>query len=186
MVTCQLESPEVAEEAKAEATFLLRNMRQLEPGRIEHVSDRRDRSIHRAVQEDRTGHHDRRGRHRGHRPARRRDRHHEHHARVGVRTHAEIGLRKAVGATPGAILMQFLLEAVTLCMLGGLIGVAIAEAASLVARVGLEKYGLDEMRVPIWAIVVAFAFSGGVGVIFGMFPAIKASRLDPIEALRHE
>ena len=97
----------------------------------------------------------------------------------------EIGLRKAVGATPAAILMQFLVEAVTLCMFGGFLGVAIAELFAF----GLTKIPdahLERADVPWWAVVLAFAFSGLVGVMFGMFPAIKAARLDPIDALRHE
>jgi len=97
----------------------------------------------------------------------------------------EIGLRKAVGATPAAILSQFLLEAVTLCLVGGLIGVAIGQAmASGLARIPNAQ--LEEAHVPVWAVMMAFGFSAAVGVIFGMFPAIKASRLDPIDALRHE
>ena len=97
----------------------------------------------------------------------------------------EIGLRKAVGATPAAILMQFLLEAVTLCLVGGFIGVAAGElfAFALTTIPGVE---LEQATVPWWAVVMAFAFSGAVGVTFGMFPALKAARLDPIEALRHE
>jgi len=97
----------------------------------------------------------------------------------------EIGLRKAVGATPAAILTQFLLEAITLCLVGGLIGVAIGQGlASGLARIPNAQ--LEEAHVPLWAVVMAFAFSAAVGVLFGMFPAIKASRLDPIDALRHE
>jgi putative ABC transport system permease protein len=97
----------------------------------------------------------------------------------------EIGLRKAVGATPAAILMQFLLEAVTLCLVGGLIGLAGGEmfAFALTKIPGVE---LEQATVPWWAVVMAFAFSAVVGVAFGMFPALKAARLDPIEALRHE
>jgi putative ABC transport system permease protein len=97
----------------------------------------------------------------------------------------EIGLRKAVGARPGAILLQFLVEAVILCLIGGLIGIAIGEALTY----GLSKLpggGLAQAAIPLWAVVASFAFSAGVGVASGMFPAIKAARLDPIEALRHE
>ncbi|MDZ4832002.1 MAG: ABC transporter permease [Phycisphaerae bacterium] len=97
----------------------------------------------------------------------------------------EIGLRKAVGATPGAVLMQFLLEAVTLCLAGGFVGVAIGQALAF----GLTKIpnaGLDKAEVPLWAVFMSFGFCALVGVVFGMFPAIKAARLDPIEALRHE
>ena len=97
----------------------------------------------------------------------------------------EIGLRKAVGARPGIILMQFLVEAVVLCVVGGLIGVVLGQSLTLLLQV-LPNTQLEEAKIPIWAIGLAFAFSVGVGVIFGMFPAIKAARLDPIEALRHE
>ena len=97
----------------------------------------------------------------------------------------EIGLRKAVGATPAEILLQFLLEAVTLCLAGGAVGVVIGELLAFGLTL-IPDAGLDEAHVPIWAIVVSFSFSAAVGLIFGMFPAIKASRLDPIEALRHE
>ncbi len=97
----------------------------------------------------------------------------------------EIGLRKAVGATPVAVLLQFLLEAVTLCLVGGLIGVAIGKGLAFgMSRIPGAK--LDQADVPLWAVMMAFAFSALVGVAFGMFPAIKAARLDPIEALRHE
>jgi putative ABC transport system permease protein len=97
----------------------------------------------------------------------------------------EIGLRKAVGARPAAILLQFLIEAVTLCLFGGLLGVAAGEGLTY----GLTRIsGLDLSRatIPLWAIALSFGFAAAVGLIFGMFPAIKASRLDPIEALRHE
>jgi putative ABC transport system permease protein len=99
----------------------------------------------------------------------------------------EIGLRKAVGATPSAILMQFLLEAVTLCFVGGAIGIVGGQAFAVLGTLGLRAKEIDvTLAVPLWAIVMSFAFSAVVGVVFGMFPAIKASRLDPIEALRHE
>ena len=97
----------------------------------------------------------------------------------------EIGLRKAVGATPAAILLQFLLEAVVLCLVGGAMGVAVGEMLAFGLTL-IPDAGLDEAHVPIWAIVMSFTFSAAVGLIFGMFPAIKASRLDPIDALRHE
>jgi putative ABC transport system permease protein len=97
----------------------------------------------------------------------------------------EIGLRKAVGATPAAVLLQFLLEAVVLCLVGGAIGVLIGEALAFGLTL-IPDAGLSEAHVPMWAIVMSFSFSAAVGVVFGMFPAIKASRLDPIEALRHE
>jgi putative ABC transport system permease protein len=97
----------------------------------------------------------------------------------------EIGLRKAVGATPSAILLQFLLEAVTLCLVGGLVGVLIGQAFALAVS-SIPGAKMENASVPAWAVALAFVFSAGVGVVFGMFPAIKASRLDPIEALRHE
>jgi len=97
----------------------------------------------------------------------------------------EIGLRKAVGATPSAILLQFLLEAVTLCLVGGLVGVMIGQGFAILVRM-IPGARLEQATVPSWAIALAFVFSAVVGVVFGMFPAIKASRLDPIEALRHD
>lgn len=97
----------------------------------------------------------------------------------------EIGLRKAVGARPGAILLQFLVEAVVLCLMGGLVGVLLGQGlTSLMASIPGAKLG--RAVIPLWAIGLSFGFSALVGVVFGMFPAIKAARLDPIEALRHE
>ena len=73
----------------------------------------------------------------------------------------------------------------TLSLLGGFIGIAIGRALAF-GMTQIPDANLDRADIPLWAVVLAFAFSGGVGVIFGMFPAIKAARLDPIEALRHE
>jgi len=96
----------------------------------------------------------------------------------------EIGLRKAVGAKPSAILTQFLVEAVVLCLIGGLIGIGLAQGlASLIAKTAPL---MEDTKIPVWAILLSFGFAGSVGVIFGMFPAIKAARLNPIDALRHE
>lgn len=97
----------------------------------------------------------------------------------------EIGLRKAVGARPAAILLQFLVEAIMICLFGGLIGIILGEGLTT-ALSSIPGAQLEQAYVPAWAIVVSFGFAASVGVIFGMFPAIKASRLDPIEALRHE
>jgi putative ABC transport system permease protein len=99
----------------------------------------------------------------------------------------EIGLRKAVGAPPSAILLQFLVEAVMLCLIGGALGLAAGQGiTTAVASFLPPETRIERMIVPPAAIALAFGFSAGVGLIFGMFPAIKAARLDPIEALRHE
>jgi putative ABC transport system permease protein len=97
----------------------------------------------------------------------------------------EIGLRKAVGATPAAILMQFLLEAITLSLAGGFVGVAIGQLLAF-GLTRIPNSNLEHAQVPLWAVAMSFGFCALVGVAFGMFPAIKAARLDPIEALRHE
>jgi putative ABC transport system permease protein len=97
----------------------------------------------------------------------------------------EIGLRKAVGAKPSVILTQFLVEAVTLCMLGGAIGLLIGQGIVFAMR-AVASNALGGAVIPSWAVVLAVGFSAATGLIFGMFPAIKAARLDPIEALRHE
>jgi len=96
----------------------------------------------------------------------------------------EIGLRKAVGATRAAVLTQFLVEALVLCILGGIVGVACGQGLSL--AISAINPMLDRTQVPLWAIAMSLAFSAAVGMGFGMFPAIKAANLDPIEALRHE
>ena len=96
----------------------------------------------------------------------------------------EIGLRKAVGAKRSAILTQFLVEAIILCFVGGLVGVGVGKL--LTFAISRLNPLLSMTYIPAWAIVLSFAFAGTVGIVFGMFPAIKAARLDPIEALRHE
>lgn len=97
----------------------------------------------------------------------------------------EIGLRKAVGARPSAILLQFLIEALMLCLMGGLMGLLCGQGLTSVMA-SFKEAKLDQAHIPGWAIALSFGFSAAVGLIFGMFPAIKAARLDPIEALRHE
>ena len=94
----------------------------------------------------------------------------------------EIGIRKAVGATRGNILAQFLIEAVMLTAIGGFAGLAVGEAASLL----MNKFSPLPAYVPLWAIIVGIGISAAVGIIFGLWPAWKAARLDPIEALRYE
>jgi len=96
----------------------------------------------------------------------------------------EIGLRKAVGAKNSAIMIQFLVEAVVLCFIGGIVGVGFGHLLTII--ISKLNPAMDKTYIPMWAIVLSFAFSGFVGIFFGMFPAIKAARLDPIEALRHE
>ena len=95
----------------------------------------------------------------------------------------EIGTRMAVGATRRAIRMQFLIEAVVLSGLGGLIGLTLGVGIALGARAAAPS--LPVMISP-WILAIAVGFSLAVGVFFGVYPAIKASRLDPIEALRYE
>jgi len=94
----------------------------------------------------------------------------------------EIGLRMAVGARGRDILLQFLVEAVTLALIGGLVGIALGFAASL--AVGHFAGWRTEMDPA--AVLLAFGFSGAIGVFFGFYPARKAARLAPIDALRHE
>ena len=94
----------------------------------------------------------------------------------------EIGLRMAVGARPQDILRQFLVEAVVLCLLGGFMGIVIGRGASLTLN-WLLRWPIE---LSILAIVSAVVVSASVGIIFGYYPAWKASRLDPIEALRYE
>ena len=102
----------------------------------------------------------------------------------------EIGLRKAVGANPLTILAQFLTEAIVLCMAGGIIGLVLGQFSVLaMQQVGEQSESMKAFasaQIPAWAIILSFGFSSGVGVLFGMWPAIKAARLNPIEALRHE
>ena len=94
----------------------------------------------------------------------------------------EIGVRKAVGATKFNILSQFLIEAVWLTAIGGLLGLAVGEVGSVL----INKYSPLPAYVPPWAIVVGVGISAGVGIVFGLWPAWKAARLDPIESLRWE
>jgi putative ABC transport system permease protein len=94
----------------------------------------------------------------------------------------EIGIRLAIGAMENEVLMQFLVEAIMLSLFGGIAGIALGVGA---AAGGSAVLGLPFVFNP-GIVILAFAFSGAVGVIFGFFPARKAAQLDPIEALRHE
>jgi len=94
----------------------------------------------------------------------------------------EIGLRMAVGAEPGDILRHFLTEAVILCLLGGTMGIIIGRGSSYVVSLVLRW----PTAVSLGAIIAAVLVSASVGIAFGFYPAYKASRLDPIEALRYE
>ena len=94
----------------------------------------------------------------------------------------EIGLRMAVGARPHDILRQFLVEAVVLCLLGGFMGIVIGRGAAEL----LHYVRGWPIEISIPAIVASIIVSAGVGIVFGFYPAWKASRLDPIEALRYE
>jgi putative ABC transport system permease protein len=92
----------------------------------------------------------------------------------------EIGVRKAIGARRADILWQFLIEAMTLTGMGGLIGLLVGWATTLLIRLFVPSY------VPLWAPIGGFVASVGIGLIFGLWPAWKAARLDPIESLRYE
>ena len=184
-VLAESKSPEVSDDARAEISFFLRRTRNIKPGepdtfRVESVKNFLDifNEVARVVMAVAGG-------------------------IVGIsllvggvgimnimlvsvseRTR-EIGLRKAVGAKKSAILTQFLIEAVVLCFVGGLFGIGLGQLLTT-GIANIPKVELDMAYIPLWAIGLAFGFSGSVGIFFGMFPAIKAARLDPIEALRHE
>ncbi|HEX9960625.1 MAG TPA: ABC transporter permease [Pyrinomonadaceae bacterium] len=92
----------------------------------------------------------------------------------------EIGIRKAIGAKQSDILMQFLIEAATLTGLGGLLGLFIGWMLTFLVKMIMPSY------VPLWAPIAGFCASVLIGIVFGLFPAWKAARLDPIESLRYE
>ena len=94
----------------------------------------------------------------------------------------EIGLRLAIGALEREVLLQFLIEAVVLAALGGLIGIVLATGASMLLSQVMDVPYVFNASVNL----MSFVFSAGIGVLFGYFPARRAARMDPIEALRHE
>lgn len=94
----------------------------------------------------------------------------------------EIGIRKALGATFKNIMMQFLIESVVIGVIGGLMGVAVGVGIAL----AIAKTGLFQTVITAAPILISFSFSVGIGLFFGIYPARKAARLDPIEALRYE
>ena len=95
----------------------------------------------------------------------------------------EIGIRKALGATKGAIILQFLLEAMTLTFFGGVVGVTLAVIISNLIMLLVPAL---PAAIPMWAVIAGLGTSVGVGLIFGVLPARKAANLDPIECLRYE
>jgi len=94
----------------------------------------------------------------------------------------EIGLRLAIGALEGEVLMQFLIEAVVLSALGGVVGILIATAASFGLSLAMDVPYVFDLSINLLSLL----FSAAIGVVFGYFPARRAARMDPIEALRHE
>ena len=94
---------------------------------------------------------------------------------------AEIGLRKALGAEPSRIQLQFLIESIVISIFGGVIGMILGLAIALIASILI---GIPFAFAPS-TIVLSFGFSAAIGIVFGLAPARKASRLSPIDALRH-
>jgi putative ABC transport system permease protein len=99
----------------------------------------------------------------------------------------EIGLRKAIGARNKDILVQFLVEAVLLSVLGGLIGIGFGSLMAFgISKINIFEGLSWEFQVPLYSIILSFCFSAIIGVASGYYPARRAAKLDPIEALRYE
>ena len=96
----------------------------------------------------------------------------------------EIGIQKALGATPHYILMQFMIEAILLSLLGGLVGIVLGYGIAMFATLLVPSFG--DISVPYWAVMLSFGFTTLIGIVFGLAPALKASALNPIDALRFE
>lgn len=96
----------------------------------------------------------------------------------------EIGVRKAIGAKSGEILGQFLMESVVICLVGGFLGIFLG--ASITKLISIMSNGNLPFYIPIWSIFLGFGFCFSIGVFFGYYPARKASKLSPVEALRYE
>jgi len=94
----------------------------------------------------------------------------------------EIGVRKAIGARRGDITRQFLFEAMTLTGIGGVMGILLGWLVTTGVGAALDWRAV----VPMWAVIVGFGVSVGIGLVFGVWPALKAARLDPVVALRYE
>jgi len=94
----------------------------------------------------------------------------------------EIGVRKALGATRREILWQFLVEAATLTLVGGVVGMVTGGVLAL----GVSQLTPVPANVPVWSVAAALAASALTGIGFGLYPAVRAARLDPVEALRYE
>jgi putative ABC transport system permease protein len=95
---------------------------------------------------------------------------------------SEIGLRKALGATPGDLLRQFLVEAATLSVVGGVLGVVVGTVAGIV--IPRATSGSIPVTVTATPVFISVAVAAGVGLVFGVYPAARAARLAPIDALR--